>query len=86
MVGLELQADHVPAAGQLGGHLVAREGPEDGHVRAAVVLDGEEVELRLHVEVIEDEVDPAPRLRDDQPHAVHVVPVLLGVVRGQDDA
>lgn len=85
MVGLELQADDVPAAGQLGGHLVARERAEDGDVRSPVVLDGEEVELGLHVEVVEDEVDPAPGLRDDQPDAVHVVAVLLGVVGGQDN-
>lgn len=85
VVGLELQAHDVAAAGQLGGHLVAREGAQDRDVGGAIVLDGEEVELRLHVEVVEDEVDPAARLGDDEPHTVHVVAVLLGVVGGQDN-
>lgn len=86
VVRLELQAHHVAAAGQLRRHLVAGEGAEDGHLGPAVVLHGQEVELWLHVEVVEDEVHPAARRRDDQPHAVHVVAVLLGVVGRQDDA
>lgn len=85
VIRLKFQADHVPAAGQLGGHIIAGKCPEDSDVRNAVILDGEEVELWLHVEVVKDEVNPGSRLGEDQPHAVHVVPILLGVIGGQDD-
>lgn len=47
------------------------------------ILDGEEVKLLLHAEVVEGQIDAALRVGDDQPHAVHVVAVLLGIVRGQ---
>lgn len=47
------------------------------------VLDGKEVELLLHAEVVEGKIDAALGVGDDQPHAVHVVAVLLGIVRGQ---
>lgn len=49
----------------------------------SAVFDGEEVKLLLHAEVIEGQVDAALGLGDDQPHAVHVVAVLLGVVGRQ---
>lgn len=47
------------------------------------ILNGEEVELLLHAEVVEGQIDAALRVSDDQPHTVHVVSVLLGIVRGQ---
>lgn len=47
------------------------------------ILDGEEVELLLHAEVVEGQIDAALGVSDDQPHAVHVVAVLLGIVWGQ---
>lgn len=37
----------------------------------------------LHAEVVEGQIDSAFRVGDDQPHAVHVVAVLLGVVGRQ---
>lgn len=37
----------------------------------------------LHAEVVEGQIDSALGVGDDQPHAVHVVAVLLGVVGGQ---
>lgn len=80
VIGLKLQADYVSTAGQLRGHLIAREGSEDRDVRNSIIFDSQEVELRLHIKVIEDEVDPASRLRYDQPDTVHVVAVFLGVV------
>lgn len=47
------------------------------------ILDGEEIKLFLHAEVVEGQIDSALRVGDDQPHAVHVVAVLLGVVGRQ---
>lgn len=47
------------------------------------ILDGEEIKLFLHAEVIEGQIDSALRVGDDQPHAVHVVTVLLRVVGRQ---
>ena len=48
------------------------------------VLHHQPVELGLQLKVGEQEVDAAARLRDDEPHAVEVIAVLLGVVGGQD--
>ena len=81
VVRLELQADDVPTAGQLGRHLVARECAQHGYVLNPVIFDRKEVKLRLHVKVIKDEVNSAARLRDDQPDTVHVVTVLFRVIR-----
>lgn len=47
------------------------------------ILDGEEIKLFLHAEVVEGQIDSALRVGDDQPHTVHVVAVLLGVVGRQ---
>lgn len=47
------------------------------------IFDGEEVKLFLHAEVVEGQVDPALRVGDDEPHTVHIVPVLLRVVGRQ---
>lgn len=47
------------------------------------ILDGEEIKLFLHAEVVEGQIDSALRVGDDQPNAVHVVAVLLGVVGRQ---
>lgn len=47
------------------------------------ILDREEIKLFLHAEVVESQIDAALGVGDDQPHAVHVVAVLLGVVGRQ---
>lgn len=47
------------------------------------ILDGEEVKLFLHAQVIEGQIDSALRVGYDQPHTVHIVAVLLGVVGRQ---
>lgn len=47
------------------------------------IFDGEEVKLFLHAEVIESQINAALGVGDDQPHAVHVVAILLGVVGRQ---
>lgn len=47
------------------------------------ILDGEEIKLFLHAEVVEGQIDSALRVGDDQPHTVHVVAILLGVVGRQ---
>lgn len=70
----------MPTAGQLGGHLIARESTQHGYIRNPVIFDCKEVKLRLHIEVIKDEVNSAARLRDDQPDAVHVVTILLWII------
>ena len=80
MIGLKLQAYYVSTAGQLCRHLIAREGSEDCDVRNPIIFDSKEVKLRLHIEIIEDEVDPAPRLRYDQPHTIHVVAIFFRIV------
>lgn len=80
VIGLKLQAYYVSTAGQLCRHLIAREGSEDRDVRNSIIFDSQEVKLRLHIKIIEDEVNSASRLRYDQPDTVHVVAVFLGVV------
>lgn len=47
------------------------------------IFDGEEIKLFLHAEVVEGQIDSALRVGDDQPHTVHVVAILLGVVGRQ---
>lgn len=47
------------------------------------ILDREEIKLFLHAEVVESQIDAALGVGDNQPHAVHVVAVLLGVVGRQ---
>lgn len=47
------------------------------------ILDGEEVKLLLHAEVVEGQIDSALRVGDDEPHTVHIVSVLLRVVGRQ---
>lgn len=86
VVGLELQADYVPAAGQLGGDLVTREGAQDGDIRNAVIFDRKEIKLRFHVEIVKDEVNSASWFRNDQPDTVHVVAVLLGVIGRENNS
>lgn len=86
VVRLELQAHDVPIAGDLWGHVLSGERPERGGLWHPLVLHNEIVELRLYLEVTENEMDPIAWLSDNEPDAVHVVPVLLWVVRGQDDA
>ena len=86
MVGQELQARHVSAGGDGRRQHVAREGAEDGRLGLAAIFDRHEVELLLHAEVVEGQVDAALGLGDDEPHAVHVVAVLLRVVGRQEHA
>lgn len=85
VIGLKLQAYYVSTAGQLCRHLIARESPEDCDVRNPIIFDRKEVKLRLHIEIIEDEVNPAPGLRYNQPHTIHVVAIFLRIVWRQDD-
>lgn len=85
VIRLKLQAYYVSTAGQLCRHLIARESSEDCDVRNPIIFDGKEVKLRFHIEIIEDEVNPAPRLRYNQPHTVHVVAILLRIVWREDD-
>lgn len=47
------------------------------------IFDHQPVELWLQFKVSEEEMNAASRLRDNQPHTVQVVPILLGVVWGQ---
>lgn len=54
MIWLELQADDVPSAGELGGHLIARKGAQHRYIWNPVILDRKEVKLRFHIEVIKD--------------------------------
>lgn len=39
--------------------------------------------MLLHAEVVEGQIDAALGVGDDQPHAVHVVAVFLGIVWGE---
>lgn len=47
------------------------------------ILDREEIKLFLHAEVVEVQIDSTLGVGDDQPHTVHIVSVLLGVVGRQ---
>lgn len=86
MVGLELQPQRVGVGGEVGGALSAREPADDQGVVGLAVLHRQRVVRRLQVEVVEGQVDAGARLRLDEPHAVHVVAVALGVVGREDGA
>lgn len=80
VIRLKLQAYYVSTAGQLRRHLIARESSKDRDVRNSIIFDSKEVKLRLHVKIIEDEVNSAPGLRYNQPDTVHVVAIFLRIV------
>lgn len=86
VVRLELQTHDVPVASDLWRHVLPGERPEGGGLWHPLVFHDEIVELRLHLKIAENEMDPIARLSDNEPDAVHVAPILLRVVRGQDDA
>lgn len=86
VVRLELETHDVAVAGNLRGHVLPRESAECGGLGHPIILHNEIVKLRLHVEVTENEMDPAACFGYDEPHAVHVVSVLFRVVGGKDDA
>ena len=60
--------------------------PKGGGLCQPVIFDDQVVKLWLQLKVAEEQVDPAARLRDDEPHTVHVVAILFWVVRGKDGA
>lgn len=76
----ELQSGHMGTSGDGRWQRIPREGAQDRRLGLATVFDGQEVELLLQAEVVEGQVNAALRFGDDQPDAVHAVPVLLGVV------
>lgn len=79
VVSLELQLQGVGGAGEVRRHL----GTSEATQKLAVPYH-QKVVGRLEVEVVEGQLDAAPRLGDDQPHAVQIVAVALGVIRGQN--
>ena len=85
VVSLELETGHVATAGDGRGELVPREGAQDGGLSRGPILDDQEVKLRLHVDVIEGQVDAALGPGEDEPDTVEVVAVVLWVVGRQDD-
>lgn len=85
VVSLELETGHVATAGDGRGELVSREGAQDGGLSRGPILDDQEVKLRLHVDVIEGQVDAALGPGEDEPDTVEVVAVVLRVVGRQDD-
>lgn len=85
VVSLELETGHVATACDGGGELVSWEGAQDGGLGSRPILDDQEVKLRLHVDVIEGQVDAALRPGQDEPDAVEVVAVVFWVVGWQDD-
>lgn len=84
MIRLELQPQRVGVGRQVGGALGAREPADDQGVVGLSVLHRERVIRRLQVEVVERQVDSGARIRLDEPHAVHVVPIAFWVIRGED--
>lgn len=86
MIGLEFQLQQVAVGRQVGGNFGSGEAAEYRGSRLVTVFDSEEVVGRLQVEVVEGQVDPGARLGDDEPHAVEVVAVALGVVGRQHRA
>ena len=84
MVSLELETGHVATAGDGRGELVPREGAQDGGLSRGPILDDQEVKLRLHVDVIEGQVDAALGPGEDEPDTVEVVAVVLRVAGRQD--
>lgn len=67
-------------------NILARERPKRGGFRHPIVFDNEIVKLRLQLKVAENEMDPTAQLCYNEPHAVHVVSVFLGVVGREDGA
>lgn len=63
VVGLELQPGYMTAAGQRGGDLVSREGPQHRRFGSSTILHSQEIKLRLHVKIIESQVNSALRFR-----------------------
>lgn len=86
MIRQKLKPGHVAAGSDGRRQHVSGEGAQNGRLRLAPVFNGQEVKLLLHAQVVEGQVDAALGFGDDQPHAVHVVAVLLGVVWRQQDS
>lgn len=84
MICLELQPQRVGVGRQVGWALGPGEPADDQGVVGLSVLHCERVVRRLQVEVIKRQVDSGARLRLDEPHTVHVVPVAFWVIRGED--
>lgn len=72
-------------AGDGGGELISREGTKDRGLSSGSIFNNQEVELRLHVYVIEGQVDAALRPGQDKPDTVEMVAVVFRVVGRQDD-
>lgn len=84
VVGLELQLEDVGVAGEVWRHFCPREASQHHSVRQLPVPHRQEVVGRLQVEVVEGQMDAAARFSEDQPDAVEVVAVTLGIVRRQN--
>lgn len=85
VVSLELETGHVATACDGGGKLVSWEGAQDRRLGGGPILDDQEIKLRLHVNVVEGQVDAALRPGQDKPDAVEVVAVVFWVVGRQDN-
>lgn len=73
-------------AGDGGGKLISREGTKDRGLSSGSVFNNQEIKLRLHIDVIEGQVDAALRSGQDKPDTVEMVAIVFRVVGRQDDS
>lgn len=80
VISEKLQPCYVSTRGDGRRQNIPRKTAQNGWLSLPSVFNGQKVKLLFHAQVVEGQVDPALRLSNDQPHAVHVVPILLRVV------
>lgn len=72
-------------AGDGGGELISREGTKDWGFSGGSIFNNQEIKLRLHVDVIEGQVDAALGPGQDKPDTMEVVAIVFRIVGRQDD-
>lgn len=72
-------------AGYGGRELISREGTKDRGLSSGSVFNDQEIKLRLHVNVIEGQVDAALGPGQDKPDTVKMISIVFRVVGRQDD-
>lgn len=80
VISKKLQPCYVSTCGDRWWQNISRKAAQNGWFSLSPIFDRQKVKLLFHAQVIKGQVDPALGLSNDQPHTVHVVPVLLRVV------
>lgn len=80
VIGLKLELQNVAIGCQMGRNFSPREASQYCGSWLIPIFDSKKVVRRLQIKVIEGQMDPGARLRDNQPNAVKVVPVAFWIV------